>query len=888
MLGDLDGDSDLDIFITAWLGNRVWLNGGTGTFSNNGQTLGDTFGWRTALGDVDGDGDLDALTGNGGGVPNILWLNDGTGHFNDSGQPLGNDYTFAVALGDVDGDGDLDAFDGNHRSDKVWLNQNPRYADLTLAKSVTPASVMPGQPVTYTLTFANVGTITATNVVISDIVPFSFTVSSVVSSGARITDTGDSPPYVWNVQDLPVGTGGVITVTGIVSAGLDIGDSFVNTAIITCTTTDNDITNNISSALLNITGPHIQFSATNYGVGKGAGTATITVTLSIASGFTTTVDYSTGDGTATAGEDYVSTSGMLTFSPGVTRQNFGVTITEDSLDEDDETLTLTLYNPGNATIAGTNPATLTIVDNELAPTVQFDAANYDVDEGAGTAVITLTLSAASGLTTTVGYATGDGTAMAGEDYVSTNGTLTFPPGVTRQSFDLTITEDLLDEDDETLTLTLNNPVNAIITGTNPATLSIVDNDLAPTVQFDAANYDVDEGAGTAMITVTLSAASGFTTTVDYATDDGTATVGEDYVSTSGTLTFFPGVTRQNFGVIITEDLLDENDEILTLTLNNPVNATITGTNPAMLTIFDNDLDLTPTVQFDAANYSVNEGAGTATITVTLSAVSGLTITVDYATGNGTATAGEDYVSTGGTLTFFPGVTHQVFGVNIVDDANEEQNETIHLALGNPTNASLGTPNSATLTILERRIRRVYLPVVLHNYTRAPDLIVTRIVATSDDVQVVIENQGNAPVTNEFWVDVYIDPDPAPTTVNQVWYDGRSDQGLVWGVDDSALPLNSGDTLTLTIGDVYYSEYYSAFTGTLPAGTPVYAQVDSVNLNTTYGGVLETHEIRGETYNNVKGPIFSTSTSSNATSVETAVKSLANNRQPVRSHKLPLR
>lgn len=151
----------------------------------------------------------------------------------------------------------------------------------------------------------------------------------------------------------------------------------------------------------------------------------------------------------------------------------------------------------------------------------------------------------------------------------------------------------------------------------------------------------------------------------------------------------------------------------------------------------------------------------------------------------------------------------------------------------------------------------YLPLVNNAYVRAPDLVIEEITAEDDTVQLTINNQGDAPVTTEFWVDVYIDPDPPPASVNEVWYDGRCSEGLVWGVTASALPLQPGVTLTLTVGDEYYSALYSHFTGAFPQGTPIYAQVDSANLNSADGGVLEIHEINGEAYNNIIGPILST-------------------------------
>jgi uncharacterized repeat protein (TIGR01451 family) len=105
-----------------------------------------------------------------------------------------------------------------------------------------------------------------------------------------------------------------------------------------------------------------------------------------------------------------------------------------------------------------------------------------------------------------------------------------------------------------------------------------------------------------------------------------------------------------------------------------------------------------TVQFESAAYSVQESAGSATITVTLGSASGVTVTVDYATSDGTATAGSDYAATGGSLAFAPGVTSLTFTVPITDDLTVEENETVTLTLSNPGNAVLGTPNPVTLTI----------------------------------------------------------------------------------------------------------------------------------------------------------------------------------------------
>jgi len=154
---------------------------------------------------------------------------------------------------------------------------------------------------------------------------------------------------------------------------------------------------------------------------------------------------------------------------------------------------------------------------------------------------------------------------------------------------------------------------------------------------------------------------------------------------------------------------------------------------------------------------------------------------------------------------------------------------------------------------------VYLPLVMRNFAIAPDLVVDSIVASGGAVTVTIRNQGDAPVTsefvNEFWVDVYIDPDTVPTRVNQTW-ELVGDQGLVWGVTQDALPFEPGEALTLTMSDAYYRPGRSQITGTIPITAPIWAQVDSAHAETDYGAVLENHEITGGAYNNISEPVYS--------------------------------
>ena len=442
----------------------------------------------------------------------------------------------------------------------------------------------------------------------------------------------------------------------------------------------------------------VALSQASYTVIEASGTATITVNLSKALAAPATVNYATSNGTATAGKDYTARSGTLTFATGQTSQSFFVPIQEDSLDEPAETLNLTLSNPTNAVLGLPATATLTIMDNDNPPNVHFSSGNYTVDENGGAAIVTAQLSAASGMTITVNYTTSNGTALAGQDYTSSNGTLTFSPGQTSATLSVAILEDGLDENDETMNLALSNPANASLGAPASAVLTVLDNDNPPLVQFSQTNYRSSEHDGAATITVTLNSISEKVITVHYATNNGTATAGQDYVAASGELTFNPGQTLQQFSIPLLDDNGKESDETVKLGLSNPTNGSL-GVANASLTIVDDDPPVR--VQFGAAAYSVGEQSGPAILTVMLNYAVSVPVTVQYATGGGTALAGVDYTPTSGLLTFAPGEIKKNISIPLSADQLDEGTETVDVTLSDPSgNALLGAPSKTVLLITD--------------------------------------------------------------------------------------------------------------------------------------------------------------------------------------------
>ena len=463
------------------------------------------------------------------------------------------------------------------------------------------------------------------------------------------------------------------------------GNATIGTATGTGTITDDD-----GAPSLSIDSPSVSEGD------DGSVSLTWTVTLSAASGLAVTVDYAdAGTGTATPGTDYTAiTGGTLTFAAGTTSQTFNVSVMGDVLDEGDETVVVTLSNAGNATI-GTATGTGTITDDDAAPSLSIDSPSVsEGDDGSVSLTWTVTLGAASGRAVTVDYAdAGTGTATPGTDYAAiTGGTLTFAAGTTSQTFNVSVMGDVLDEADETVVVMLSNAGNATI-GTATGTGAITDDDAAPSLSIDSPSVsEGDDGSVNLTYTVTLSAASGLAVTVDYAdAGTGTATPGTDYAAiTGGTLTFPAGATSREVTVSVTGDVLDEADETVVVMLSNAGNATI-GT--AMGTGAITDDDAPPSLSIDSPSVSEGDaGSVNLTWTVTLSAASGLAVTVDYAdAGTGTATPGTDYAAiTGGTLTFPVGTTSQTFNVSVTGDVLDEADETVVVTLSNAGNAIIGT------------------------------------------------------------------------------------------------------------------------------------------------------------------------------------------------------
>ena len=344
---------------------------------------------------------------------------------------------------------------------------------------------------------------------------------------------------------------------------------------------------------------------------------------------------------------------------------------------------MVLSNPSGASLDDDTGAG-TITDDDEPPELAIDDAP-PVVEG-GTAEFVVRLSAVSGLAVTVDFETVDGTAKAGSDYTAASGRLTFTAGETAKTISVATLEDTAREAEEGFTVVLSNPSGASLdddTGEG----TITDDDQPPELAIDDAP-PVAEG-GTAEFVVRLSAVSGLAVTVDFETVDGTAKAGSDYTAALGRLTFTAGETTRTISVATLDDTVPEAEEGFTVVLSNPSGARLDDdTGEGTIT----DDDQPPELAIDDAP-PVVEG-GTAEFVVRLSAVSGLAVTVDFETVDGTAKAGSDYTAASGRLTFTAGETTRTISVATLEDTAREAEEGFTVVLSNPSGASLDDDTGA--------------------------------------------------------------------------------------------------------------------------------------------------------------------------------------------------
>lgn len=340
------------------------------------------------------------------------------------------------------------------------------------------------------------------------------------------------------------------------------------------------------------TQPTVTLSAGATGINEN-GSTTVSATLSAAYYDTVTVNIGFS-GTATLNTDY-TLSTTLKIAPGATSASATLASIDDSGVEGNEAAIIDITSVTNGAESGVQQETVTIYDNDIQRTVTLTTGLLSVPETnttvngfeiANSTTITATISTASGTATTVniGYS---GTATRTTDY-TTSSSITIPAGSTSASITVSSKLDVLNEDNETIIIDITSVTNAIENGTQQKTITILDDDAAPTVSIAWSKTSIGEAiTGNSNAVVTLSAVSGRIVTVTLAFSN-TATLNSDYTITGSSITIPAGSTSGYVTMNNIPDTIYEGNENITVDIATVTNATEVGYQNASMTINDDD------------------------------------------------------------------------------------------------------------------------------------------------------------------------------------------------------------------------------------------------------------------------------------------------------------
>ena len=435
----------------------------------------------------------------------------------------------------------------------------------------------------------------------------------------------------------------------------------------------------------------------------GPDSGTFTFTRSGSTDSALTVNYA-ADGTAQNGTDYQQLQTSVTIPAGASSAVVTVTPIDDSTIESNETVIVTISTTAAYIVGSPNTATVIIADNDQPPpplptatVTASDATAAEAGPNSGTFTIARTGDTASALT--VNYALA-GTAENGTDYQQLQTSVTIPGGSSSVTVTVTPINDSTVETNETVILTLSADAAYTVGSPDSATVTIADNDQPPplpTVTVSATDADASESGGTGTFTVSRTGSTASSLTVRY-TMRGTAQNGVDYEPKPGAVIIPAGSSSRDVTITPYNDSEVEGNETAELTLSTDADYIVGSPSAATVTIADNDNPPPPpTVTVTASDASASELGNDGEFTISRSNGIASALTVRFTLG-GTATNGTDYQRIDTPVTIPAGAPSVTLRVRPIFDLIFESSETVVLRLAQDAAYTIGSSDSATVTI----------------------------------------------------------------------------------------------------------------------------------------------------------------------------------------------
>ncbi len=490
----------------------------------------------------------------------------------------------------------------------------------------------------------------------------------------------------------------------------------------------------------------VAFSTSSYSAAQSAGAVTLTVTrggaTSANTGSTTSsnssaaaplsVTYKTTNDTAVAGTDYTAMSGTLTWGENdTTTKTITVPVSNKTPFGGNKSFDVVLTDPSaDAVIGNPGSASVTIAGDATPPApgdVGLSESTYTVAQSAGSLTVTVNRTGGSSAAIGVGYATSNGTAVAGTDYTAASGTLQWAEGdSSAKTFSIAISNATQFTGNKTLTVALVNPSGgASLTSTSDATVTITGGAAAPvgSLQFAAPSYPIAQNGSNVTLSVDRVGGSSGAISASYATANGTAAAGATYSAASGTLQWADGDSQPKTVTIPVSNIVPfTGSETFTVALSKPsAGATISNPGTATVTIAGDAAPPVGSVALSSATYTAAQGSASLLVSVSRTGGSAGAIGVSYATANGTAVAGTDYTAASGKLQWAAGeTTAQTLSIPISNATPFTGSKSFSVALSAATGgAAIASPSSATVNITGDAVAAVgNLQIAASTYTVA--------------------------------------------------------------------------------------------------------------------------------------------------------------------------
>ena len=596
--------------------------------------------------------------------------------------------------------------------------------DLAASTSFSPNPATVGDAVTVSVTVTNTGPNLATGVAVTDRLPVG---AVFVSSGSGF-QLDDSGLVVAEVGSIPSGQSRTVryvlrpSVVGTVSNGVRVSSDVIDT----------EPGNDTSGSDL-VVEPEpgqsvLAFATDAFSAVESDGSVRITVTRGNGDS-PVSVRYAVEPGgTASAGADFVDTSGVLRFAQGELSRTFDITLRNDAEVEGTETVHLVLSEPGgNAVLALPFRATLSLLDDDptAPPSGRFRLGAASFSSAETSPFVTIPVERVGGLEgeARVRIRTTPISAVPGEDYEPIDFQLVFSDGDdTPKLVQIPLIDNAVFDPDRTFAVELTDPINAPLAGPALAVVTVTNDDPAPTppdrqrFRFAEPSFVADEDAGTVQVVIERDSPEGAVSVV-FRAEPGTAGAGR-FVPVDMRVDFAEGETSRVVEISLLDNDTFEGSQTVLLSLASPTGGPALGSpSSATLTILDDELPPPPpppmpgTIRFLNGPITVSEDSGQALVTLQRVGGSDGRVTLFVIPMAGNAVPGVDHGSAPIPVVFEDGQTEVTINLPILDDTAIDGQKALGLFMTPPTGGASLDPIEAIVLIIEDDERDLVAPTV---------------------------------------------------------------------------------------------------------------------------------------------------------------------------------